>query len=143
MKQTPMFQRLLSTSLAGLMLLQGMALPALAAEPPAEEAPQYPYLDTSLSFEERAADLVSRMTLEEKAAQLQNGRYPNAPAIERLGVPAYRYWSEALHGVARNGTATSFPTGLGIAATWDVDLVEEMMQATSNSLMVSSTAKLE
>ena len=126
-------RRFLSTGIAGLMLVQSMALPAFAAEgEPAAETPEYPYLDTSRSFEERAADLVSRMTLEEKAAQLQNGRYPNAPAIERLGVPAYRYWSEALHGVARNGTATSFPTGLGIAATWDVDLVEEMMQATSD-----------
>ena len=59
------------------------------------------------SFEERAADLVSRMTLEEKVAQMQN----DAPAIPRLGVPAYEWWNEALHGVARAGAATVFPAG--------------------------------
>jgi len=60
------------------------------------------YLDTQRTFEARAADLVARMTLEEKISQLQN----NAPGIPRLGVPAYEWWSEALHGVARAGTAT-------------------------------------
>ena len=92
MKQTPMFQRLLSTGLAGLMLLQGMALPALAAEPPAEEAPQYPYLDTSLSFEERAADLVARMSLEQKGSQMISNNSAAIPASElgggALNVPA-------------------------------------------------------
>jgi len=56
----------------------------------------YPFLDPSLSAEERAGDIVSRLTLEEKAAQMQN----NAPAIERLGIPAYNWWNECLHGVA-------------------------------------------
>ena len=64
---------------------------------------------------EKAQALVARMTLEEKTAQL---RY-NAPAIERLGVPAYNWWNEALHGVARGGTATSFPQAIGLAATFD------------------------
>ena len=141
MKHRNLWKRTISIGLVGAMLAQGMALTALAApaegthDPAAtEEQPLYPYQDTSLSFEERAADLVSRMTLEEKAAQLQDGRNPNAPAIPRLGVQEYRWWSEALHGVARNGTATSFPTGLGIAATWDTDLVEQMMKATSDEV---------
>src|SRR5689334_14801939 len=59
------------------------------------------YRDTSLPFEQRAADLVSRLTLEEKVAQMKDV----APAIERLGVPAYNWWNEALHGVARSGLA--------------------------------------
>jgi beta-glucosidase len=73
------------------------------------------YRNTNLSFEERAADLVSRMTLEEKAAQMQN----EAPAIERLGVPAHNWWNECLHGVARSGLATVFPQAIGMAAMWD------------------------
>ncbi len=78
-----------------------------------EEKPKY--LDKSLSFKERAIDLVSRMTLEEKAAQL---RY-DAQAVERLGVPRYNYWNEALHGVARAGVATVFPQAIGLAAIFD------------------------
>ncbi len=77
-----------------------------------------PYQNESLSFEERAADLISRMTLEEKVSQLGY----NAPAISRLGVSKYNYWREALHGVARNGKATSFPSALSMSNTWDRDL---------------------
>ncbi|HEY7306241.1 MAG TPA: glycoside hydrolase family 3 C-terminal domain-containing protein [Bryobacteraceae bacterium] len=76
------------------------------------------YRDSSATPEQRAADLVSRMTLEEKVSQMQD----NAPAIERLGVPAYGWWNEALHGVARAGLATVFPQAIGLAATWDTDL---------------------
>ncbi len=82
-----------------------------------------PYQDTSLSFEERAADLVSRMTLDEKALQTIT---TSAAAIPRLGVAQYNYWSEGLHGVARSGAATSFPHGLGIASTWNPELVKAM-----------------
>ena len=84
---------------------------------------KYPYLDSNLTAEERALDLVSRMTSEEKYAQL---RARTAPAISRLGVKAYDWWSEGLHGVARDGKATSFPTGLGMAATWDPDMVKNI-----------------
>jgi beta-glucosidase len=77
------------------------------------------FRDPGRSFEERAADLVSRMTLEEKVSQLQN----NAPAIARLGVPAYEWWNEALHGVARGGLATVFPQAIGLAATFDPKLL--------------------
>lgn len=77
------------------------------------------YKDQSLSFEERAKDLVSRMTLEEKVSQMLF----NSPAIPRLGIPAYNWWNEALHGVARAGVATVFPQAIALAATFDEDLV--------------------
>lgn len=80
------------------------------------------YLDQTLSFDERAEDLVSRMTLEEKAGQL---RY-NAPAIKRLGIPEYNWWNEALHGVARAGTATVFPQAIGLAAMFDENEMAEI-----------------
>ena len=87
-----------------------------------------PWLDTSKSFEARAAALVGQMTLEEKAAQMQNA----APAIERLGVPAYDWWNEALHGVARAGQATVFPQAIGLAATFDVPLMGEVATTISD-----------
>ena len=85
------------------------------------------YLDESLSAKERAKDLVSQMTLEEKASQL---RY-DAPAIERLGVPAYNWWNEALHGVARAGTATVFPQAIGMAAMFDDEGLKEIAKIIS------------
>lgn len=87
------------------------------------------YLDVKLTDKERAVDLVSRMTSEEKYSQLTA---MTAPAIPRLGVNAYNWWSEALHGVARDGEATSFPTGLGIAATWNPELVKTAASAMSD-----------
>ena len=80
------------------------------------------YWDETLSFEERARDLVSHMTLEEAASQL---RY-DAPAIERLGVKEYNWWNEALHGVARCGMSTVFPQAIGLAAMFDPDGMEAM-----------------
>ncbi len=85
------------------------------------------YMDESLSFEERAKDLVSKMTLEEKVFQTLH----TAPAIERLGVKAYNWWNEALHGVARAGVATVFPQAIGLAATFDEDLLEEVAETIS------------
>ena len=76
------------------------------------------YKDPSKSPQERAADLVSRMTLQEKVLQMQS----TAPAIPRLNVPAYDWWNEALHGDARAGNATVFPQAIGLAATWDTEL---------------------
>jgi beta-glucosidase len=80
------------------------------------------YLDPSQPIESRVNDLISRMTLEEKASQLVN----QARAIPRLQVPAYDWWSEALHGVANAGTATVFPEPIGLAATFDDDLIHRM-----------------
>jgi beta-glucosidase len=80
------------------------------------------YQDTSRPFEERAADLVSRMTLEEKASQLVN----DAAAIPRLGIREYNWWNEGLHGVAAAGCATVFPQAIGMAATFDTAHIEEV-----------------
>ncbi len=80
------------------------------------------YLDKSLSFKERAADLVSKMTLEEKASQL---RYDAQP-VERLGIPRYNWWNEALHGVARAGVATVFPQAIGMASIFDDEFLEKV-----------------
>lgn len=80
------------------------------------------YLDKRYTPDERAKDLVSRMTLEEKASQLKF----NSPAVERLGVPAYNWWNEGLHGVARAGTATMFPQAIALAAMFDEELLNRI-----------------
>ncbi len=87
-----------------------------------------PYLDTNLPIEERVNDLVSRLTLEEKAAQM----LMNTPAIPRLDIPPYDYWNEALHGVGRSGKATIFPQAIGLAATFDINLIEDVATAISD-----------
>lgn len=86
------------------------------------------YQDATRTFEMRAADLVAHMTLEEKIGQMQN----DAPAIPRLGVPRYEWWNEALHGVARAGDATVFPQAIGLAATFDPELVGEVARVISD-----------
>jgi beta-glucosidase len=84
-------------------------------------AQSLPYLDPSLPAEQRAADLVHRMTVEEKVTQLTN----QSRAVPRLGVPSYDWWSEALHGVAVKGT-TAFPEPMGLASTFDIPAIHEM-----------------
>ena len=84
-----------------------------------------PFRDSTLPLETRVKDLVSRLTLQEKIGQLVY----NAPAIPRLDIPSYDYWSEALHGVARNGRATVFPQAIGLAATWNPALVQRVAGA--------------
>lgn len=91
------------------------------------------YLNTELPFGDRVSDLVSRMTVEEKAAQLLY----TAPAIPRLGVPEYNWWGEALHGVARAGYATVFPQSITIANSWD----EELMLDVANAISDEARAK--
>ena len=86
-----------------------------------------PWLTESAAPEERAHALVGEMTLEEKVFQTLF----NAPAIERLGVPSYNYWNEALHGVARAGVATVFPQAIGLAAAFDEDMIEEVADTIS------------
>lgn len=85
------------------------------------------YLNPALPADQRAADLVSRMTNEEKASQLSS----TSPAIPRLQIPAYNWWSEALHGVANQGIATVFPQAIGLAATFDEPLIHRMATAIS------------
>ncbi|HET9913984.1 MAG TPA: glycoside hydrolase family 3 C-terminal domain-containing protein [Anaerolineales bacterium] len=86
------------------------------------------YLDTSLSFAERAKDLVGRLTLEEKIGLMNHP----AHGVPRLKIPAYNYWNEALHGVARNGRATVFPQAIAMAATWDKELIRRVATAISD-----------
>jgi len=85
------------------------------------------YLDKSLSPLERAEALVDEMTVEEQASQL---RY-DAPSVLRLGIPAYNWWNEGLHGLARSGIATMFPQAIGMAAMFDTELVEKAGDITS------------
>jgi beta-glucosidase len=93
---------------------------AAAAKIPTVTAPEI-YSDASKPMDARIDDLISRMSLAEKAGQLVNA----AVAIPRLNLPAYNYWSECLHGVARNGHATVFPQAIGMAATWDQPLIHQ------------------
>jgi beta-glucosidase len=86
------------------------------------------YKDTKQPVEKRVDDLLSKMTLEEKASQLLS----ESPAIDRLGIPAYDWWNECLHGVARAGVATVFPETIGIAATWDQGLLFRAATAISD-----------
>jgi beta-glucosidase len=83
---------------------------------------------TTSTLQQRVTDLVSRMTLEEKVSQMVY----DAPAIERLGIPAYNWWNECLHGVGRAGVATVFPQAIGLAATWNPDLLHQIAVATSD-----------
>lgn len=103
------------------LLLNACVVIGARAEEPAEPIEKPRYQDTSLSFGERATDLVARMTLDEKIPQLIN----DAPAIPRLGVREFNWWNEGLHGVAALGEATVFPQAIGMAATWDDSLMQQ------------------
>ena len=82
----------------------------------------YPFQDPSLPVEERVEDLISRLTLSEKVQMMKH----QSPAVERLGVPAYNWWNEALHGVARTSEkVTVFPQAIGMAATFDTEALEK------------------
>jgi len=89
---------------------------------------KFPYQNTQLSVDDRVEDLVSRMTMQEKVTQLFNQAEP----IDRLGVPAYNWWNECLHGVARAGHATVFPQAIGLSATFDQDLMHRVGDAISD-----------
>ncbi len=91
-------------------------------------AQMLPYQNPNLSSEERAADLCSRLTLKEKADIMRNG----SPAIPRLGIPQFEWWSEALHGVGRNGFATVFTNTTGMASSFNDDLLERIYEAVSD-----------
>jgi beta-glucosidase len=93
----------------------------------AKDSARAPYLDPSLPLDQRVNDLVSRMTLEEKVSEMQDV----AAAVPRLGIPAYNWWNEGLHGVARSGNATVFPQAIGLAATWDTNLIHRVADVIS------------
>jgi beta-glucosidase len=92
------------------------------------DRPDIPFWDPDLSIEARVDDLVSRLTLDEKAGQMLH----EAPEIPRLGIPAYNWWNEGLHGVARAGIATVFPQAIGLAAMWDAPLLHRIAVAISD-----------
>ncbi len=107
----------------------------LAGFPSFVSAQLLPYQNHELSAEERAEDLCKRLTLEEKSLLMMNG----SPAIERLGIPSFDWWSEALHGIGRNGLATVFPSCIGMAASFDDDLIEEVFTAVSDEARAKNT----
>jgi len=90
--------------------------------------PQYPFQDPGLALEERMQDLMARLSLEEKVSQMAH----ESKAIPRLDIPAYNWWNEGLHGVGRAGVATVFPQAIGLAATFDPELVHRIADATSD-----------
>lgn len=96
--------------------------------PAAGQSDMLPYQNPKLSADQRAADLCGRLTLEEKASLMMH----ESPAIERLGIPQFNWWNEALHGVGRNGTATVLPIPMAMAATWDDALVQRAFSAVSD-----------
>jgi len=102
--------------------------PTTGSQASQSAAATMPFQDPSLPIDRRVADLISRMTLEEKIAQMVH----ESPAIERLGVPPYNWWNECLHGVARGGAATVFPQAIGLAATFDTDLMGRLAVAISD-----------
>ncbi len=96
---------------------------------------QYPFQNVNLSFEKRAEDLVGRLTLEEKVSLMQDVSQP----VTRLGIQSYNWWNEALHGVARSGLATVFPQPIGMAATFDEELIQEVFTAVSDEARAKNT----
>ena len=93
-----------------------------------ESGTDYPFRDTSLSIDDRLEDLINRLSLEEKAMQMVH----NSPGIDRLGIPEYNWWNEALHGVGRSGVATVFPQAIGLGATFDEELIHEVATVISD-----------
>lgn len=110
-----------------------IALMLLAASLPLS-AQQLPYQNPNLSSLERARDLCSRLTLKEKSQLMRNG----SPAIPRLGIPQFDWWSEGLHGIARNGFATVFPQNTGMAASWDDALLYKIFNAISDEAVAKN-----
>ena len=97
-------------------------------------AQMLPYQDATLSAGQRADDLLSRLTIDEKVSLMMN----NSPAIERLGVPEFNWWNEALHGIGRNGVATVFPITMAMAASWDDVLLHKVFTAVSDEARVKA-----
>ncbi len=88
------------------------------------------YKNNGLDVKERVHHLIGQMTLEEKISQMTH----DAPAIERLDIPAYNWWNEGLHGVGRAGVATVFPQAIGLAATWNPDLMSLIASAIADEV---------
>jgi len=93
-----------------------------------------PYQNPKLKAEQRADDLIGRLTLDEKVKLMMD----SSPAIERLGIPQFQWWNEALHGIGRNGYATVFPITMGMAASWDDELLHQVFTAVSDEARVKA-----
>ena len=115
-------RRLIKAVLLGLIPLCGVA-------------DNLPYKNPELSSDLRAADLCSRLTLEEKVSLMMNG----SKGVERLDIPAFDWWSEALHGVGRNGLSTVFPSCIGMAASFNDDLIGDVFTAVSDEARAKNT----
>lgn len=102
-------------------------------------AQQYPFQNPKLSAEQRADDLLGRLTLKEKVSLMMH----QSPAIERLGIPSFQWWNEALHGVGRNGKATVFPITMAMAASFDDALLQEVYTAVSDEARAKNQAAKE
>ena len=98
------------------------------------QAQVLPYQDANLTAVQRADDLLGRLTLEEKVSLMMD----TSPAIERLGIPQFQWWNEALHGIGRNGFATVFPITMGMAASWDDALLHKVFTAVSDEARVKA-----
>ena len=112
-----------------LLVILMMGICALTAN-----AQQLPYQNPNLSASQRADDLLSRLTLEEKVSLMMD----TSPAIERLGIPQFQWWNEALHGIGRNGYATVFPITMAMAASWDDALLHKVFTAVSDEARVKA-----
>ncbi len=95
---------------------------------------QLPYQNVTLTAQQRADDLIARLTLEEKVSLMMD----SSPAIERLGIPQFQWWNEALHGIGRNGYATVFPITMAMAASWDDVLLHKVFTAVSDEARVKA-----
>ncbi|MBC8011622.1 MAG: hypothetical protein H7067_16175, partial [Burkholderiales bacterium] len=98
----------------------------------------FPFENPDLSVDARVEDLLSRLTLTEKVDQLGM----DTRGSPRLGLPAYQWWNEALHGVARNGIATVFPQAIALAATWNPALLHQIATAISTEARAKNHATL-
>jgi beta-glucosidase len=115
------------------LLVLFVVLPGLA-----QTDAQLPFQNPDLPIEKRVDDLISRLTIAEKIGQTMMG----TPEIKRLGIPKYDWWNEALHGVARNGTATVFPQAIGLAATWNPELHQRIADAISTEARAKNNETL-
>lgn len=114
-------------SVLSLFIIVALCILTVPMQAQQETASTALYMDPTQALEKRVDDLIKRMTLEEKVAQMRD----HATPIPRLGVPKYDWWNEGLHGVAFAGYATNFPQVIGMAATWDTDLVHKMGEVVS------------
>jgi beta-glucosidase len=112
------------TKLKVLLILFVFVTPFAAAQ----QKFDFPFLNPDILLSSRVEDLVGRMTMDEKIGQMMNA----APAIDRLGIPAYEWWNECLHGVGRAGLATVYPQAIGLGATWDEELILRVSTAISD-----------